>query len=133
MVTRKRFRRSRSGMTGSKAFELLTGTVAAARITYAGYCADGTRDGRIEDSEFDPDEIERDWEIYGEALTAFWKSGEYTMRETLAPYGIDVKLSPHLFECGGPRAVPWAARFLAPKTKPAKRAKTKPVKRAADL
>jgi hypothetical protein len=107
--------------------------VATGRVSYAGYCANGVKPGRIEDAEFDRDEIEHDWEQYGKALTAFWMSGEYTMRETLAPYGIDVKIAPHLWERGGPGAVPWAARFLAPKTKPAKRAKTKPVKRAADL
>jgi hypothetical protein len=79
--------------------------------------AAGTKGGKIEDAEFDRDEIEYDWEQYGEALTKFWRSGKYTMRETLALYGIDVKLPPHLWERGGPGAVPWAARFLAPKTK----------------
>jgi hypothetical protein len=51
------------------------------------------------------------------------------MSSTLAPYGIDVRISPHLFKAGGPKAVPWAARFLA-KAEP-KRVARKPVQKRA--
>ena len=117
MTTRKRTRRSRAGFTGCKAYELLTGKIATALVAYSGYAHSGATVGQIEDVEFDRDAAEYDWEEYGEALTKFWKSGDYTMRETLAPHGIDVKVAPWLWECGGPGKLPWAAKFLAPKTK----------------
>ena len=121
---RKRSRSLRSGITGYRIYELLTGKIAGSLISYAGYDADGKREGRLEDyNEFDRDEIERDWKEHGEALTAFWKSGEYTDTETLRPFGFDVKIPICYFSCGGPKATPWAATFLAKTKTPARKTK----------
>ena len=119
MPIRKRTRRGRGGITGAKVYELLTGEIALAHVNYDGYDRDGARQGRLEEfNEFDRDAVRHDWEVYGKELTAFWKSGECTCRETLLPFGIDVKIGPHLWEHGGPNSVPWAAKLYA-KTKPA--------------
>ena len=130
MPTRTRTRRSRAGISGYKIFELLTGKVAYSLVTYSGYSRDGTRDGPLEDlNEFDADAVRHDWELYGKELTAFWRSGEYTCTETLAPFGIDVKVSPHLWAHGGPKAVPWAETFCKAAAKPARKTTKRVTKR----
>jgi len=94
-------------------------------VNYCGYGRDGANGGTLEDGEFDVDAVAHDWEAYGAELTAFWMSGKYTCTETLAPFGIDVKVPIHLWSCGGPGKVPWAATFCKPAARPARKT-TKP-------
>ena len=54
--------------------------------------------------------MRQDWEANREALLAFWRSGEYTMTDTLAEFGLNVSMPPWLFVRGSRRTLPWAAK-----------------------
>ena len=52
----------------------------------------------------------QDWEANREALLAFWRSGKYTTTDTLAEFGLNVRVPPWLFVHGTPGTLPWAAK-----------------------
>jgi hypothetical protein len=54
--------------------------------------------------------MRQDWEANREALLAFWRSGQYTMTDTLAGFGVNVRIPPWLFVRSSPGTLPWAAK-----------------------
>ena len=56
------------------------------------------------------DEMRRDWEANREALLAFWRSGKHAMTDTLAEFGLNVRMKPWLLVRGSPNTLPWAAK-----------------------
>jgi len=109
MVARRRIKRSsRHGLTAYRVFELLTGEMQYPVSGYSGYGQPSPSAQSNRAESYISDAMERDWEIYGPALTRFWQSGAYTTTEALAAFGIDVRMRPWLFAAGGPDAVPWA-------------------------
>jgi hypothetical protein len=54
--------------------------------------------------------MRQDWEANREALLAFRRSGQYTMTDTLAGFGVNVRIPPWLFVRSSPGTLPWAAK-----------------------
>ena len=71
-------------------------------------CSDKGADGLAEN--YVTDEMRQDWEANREALLAFWRSGKYAMTDTLAEFGLNVRMQPWLFVRGSPSTLPWAAK-----------------------
>ena len=104
----------RRGLTAYKLVELLTGKIRYPMRGYDGY-GDGTEGGGNDLAEnYITDEMRQDWEANREALMAFWRSGEYTMTNTLAEFGLSVSMPPWLFVRGSRRTLPWAAKQFDP-------------------
>ena len=101
----------RRGLTAYKVVELLTGRVSYPLRGYDGYgdmLRDQGQDSLTEN--YITDAMRQDWEANREALLAFWRSGKHTMTDTLAEFGLDVRVPPWLFVRGSPRTLPWAAK-----------------------
>ena len=101
----------RRGLTAYKLVELLTGKIRYPIRYYDGY-GDGPKGGGNDDlaENYISDVMRQDWEANREALLAFWRSGKYTMTDTLAEFGLSVCMPPWLFVHGSPRTLPWAAK-----------------------
>jgi hypothetical protein len=101
----------RRGLTAYKVHELLAGKIKYPLRGYDGY-GDALRDqGRDSFTEnYISDSMRQDWEANREALLAFWRSGEYTMTDTLAEFDLNVCMHPWLFVRGSRRTLPWAAK-----------------------
>ena len=54
--------------------------------------------------------MRQDWEANREALLAFWRSGKSAMTDTLAEFGLNVRMKPWLLVRGSRRTLPWAAK-----------------------
>ena len=103
----------RRGLTAYKLVELLTGKISYPMRGYDGYGA-GPAGGDDLAENYISDVMRQDWEANREALLAFWRSGEYTMTDTLAEFGLDVRMHPWLFVRGSRRTLPWAAKQFDP-------------------
>ena len=100
----------RRGLTAYKVAELLTGRIMYPVRYYDGY-GDRLKKGGDDVAEnYITDVMRQDWEANREALLAFWRSGKYTMTDTLAEFGLNVRMLPWLFARGSPRKLPWAAK-----------------------
>ncbi len=99
----------RGGLTAYKLAELLTGEIMYPMRGYDGY-GDGPAGGDDLAENYISDVMRQDWEANREALLAFWRSGEYTMTDTLAEFGLNISMPPWLFVCGSRRTLPWAAK-----------------------
>jgi len=101
----------RSGLTAYKLIELLTGEISYPVRYYDGY-GDGLQNPGGDDlaENYISDAMREDWEANREALLAFWRSGKYTMTDTLAEFGLNVRMLPWLFICGSRNTLPWAAQ-----------------------
>ena len=99
----------RGGLTAYKLVELLTGEIMYPMSGYDGY-GTGPEGGDDLAENYISDVMRQDWEANREALLAFWRSGEYTMTDTLAEFGLNVCMHPWLFVRGSRRTLPWAAK-----------------------
>ena len=101
----------RRGLTAYKVVELLTGEIMYPIRYYDGY-GDGLRNPGGDDvaENHITDAMRQDWEANREALLAFWRSGKYTMTDTLAEFGLNVRVPPWLFVRGTRGTLPWAAK-----------------------
>ena len=101
----------RRGLTAYKVVELLTGEIMYPIRHYDGY-GDGLRNPGGDDvaDNHITDAMRQDWEANREALLAFWRSGRYTMTDTLAEFGLNVRMPPWLFVRGTRGTLPWAAK-----------------------
>jgi hypothetical protein len=105
----------RRGLTAYKLVELLVGRIRYPLRGYDGYgdmLLDQGRDSLTEN--YVSDAMREDWEANREALLAFWRSGKYATTDTLAEYGLNVRMLPWLFARGSRRTLPWAASALPP-------------------
>jgi hypothetical protein len=101
----------RRGLTAYKLVELLTGKIRYPMSGYDGYGTGSEGGGHHDLAEnYISDVMRQDWEANREALMAFWRSGEYTMTDTLAEFGLNVRMHPWLFVRGSRRTLPWAAK-----------------------
>jgi hypothetical protein len=102
----------RRGLNAYKVHELLMGVIKyPLKPYYTGYGnwdADHGRDNLTEN--YITDAMREDWEEHREALLAFWRSGEYTTTDSLAVFGLNVRMPPWLFVRGSSRTLPWAAQ-----------------------
>jgi hypothetical protein len=101
----------RGGLTAYKVYELLTGEIRYPLMHYDGY-GDAVRGQGGDDlaQNHISDAMRQDWEANRGALLAFWRSGKYTMTDTLAEFGLNVRMLPWLFVRGSRRSLPWAAK-----------------------
>ena len=99
----------RRGLTAYKVAELLTGKIMYRARGYDGY-GDGLKGGYDLAENYISDAMREDWEANREALLAFWRSGKHTMTDTLAEFGINVRMRPWLFVRGSPGTLPWVAK-----------------------
>ena len=99
----------RRGLTAYKLVELLTGEIMYPIRYYDGY-GDGPAGGDDFTENHISDAMRQDWEANREALMAFWHSGKYTMTDTLAEFGLNVRVPPWIFVHGSPGTLPWAAK-----------------------
>jgi hypothetical protein len=102
----------RRGLSAYKVVELLTGRVPLYPARgYDGY--GDARNGPARDdlvSNYVTDAMRQDWEENREELLAFWRSGKHAMTDTLAEFGLNVRMLPWLFARGTPGTLPWAAK-----------------------
>lgn len=102
----------RRGLTAYKVYELLTGEIRYPLMHYDGY-GDGYGDavrGQGGDDlaeNYISDAMRQDWEANREALLAFWRSGKTAMTDTLAEFGLNVRMLPWLFARGSRNTLPW--------------------------
>ena len=101
----------RRGLTADKLYELLTGEIRypVKPESYSGYGAFSAAGDDLAEH-YISDAMRQDWKENREALLAFWRSGEYTMTDTLAEFGLKVRIPPWIFVRGAPRTLPWAAK-----------------------
>ena len=100
----------RRGLTAYKLVELLTGEIMYPMRCYDGY-GDAHREGGNDLAENHiSDAMRQDWVANREPLLAFWRSGKPTMTDTLAEFGLNVRVPPWLFVHGSPGTLPWAAK-----------------------
>jgi hypothetical protein len=101
----------RRGLTAYKVHELLTGEIKYPMRGYDGYgdqLADQGRDNLT--ANYISGAMRQDWEANRDALMAFWRSGKLAMTETLAEFGIKVRMLPWLWARGSRKTLPWAAK-----------------------
>ena len=101
----------RRGLTAYKLVELLAGEIMYPLRGYDGY-GDALRDqGRDSLTEnYISDSMRQDWEANREALLAFWRSGKHAATDTLAEFGLNVRMKPWLLVRGSRRTLPWTAK-----------------------
>jgi hypothetical protein len=100
----------RRGLTAYKVHELLMGEIKYPVMGYDGYgdmVTDQGRDGLTEN--WISDAMRQDWKENREALMAFWCSGKLATTDSLAEFGLSVRMLPWLFVCGSRDTLPWAA------------------------
>ena len=100
----------RRGLTAYKLVELLTGKIMYPMMYYDGYGDGGPGGGDDLTENHISDAMRQDWEANREALMAFWRSGKYTTTDSLAEFGLNVRMPPWLFVHGSPGTLPWAAK-----------------------
>jgi hypothetical protein len=101
----------RRGLTAYKVVELLMGKIRYPLRGYDGYgdmLLDQGKDSFTEN--YISGAMRQDWEANREALLAFWRSGTLATTNTLAEFGLNVRMLPWLFARGSPRTLPWAAK-----------------------
>ena len=52
------------------------------------------------------------WQSVAGGLLAFWRSGKYTTTDTLAEFGLNVRIPPWIFVRGSRNTLPWAAKVF---------------------
>jgi hypothetical protein len=106
----------RRGLTAYKLVELLTGKIRYPLSSYGGY-GDMLRDQGSDSftENYISAAMRQDWEANRDALMAFWRSGKYTMTDSLAEFGLNVRMPSWLFVHGSPGTLPWAASALPQK------------------
>jgi hypothetical protein len=100
----------RRGLTAYKVHELLMGEIMYPAMYYDGYGDRHQKGGWDRTENFVSDAMRQDWEANREALMAFWRSGKIAGYDTLAGYGLKVKMLPWLKVVGSRNSLPWAAK-----------------------
>ena len=111
MMVRRTSTVRRRGLTAYKVHELLMGKIKYPLRGYDGY-GDMLLDKGADSLTANDvsDEMRRDWGENREALLAFWRSGKSAMTDTLAEFGLNVRMKPWLLVRGSPNTLPWAAK-----------------------
>ena len=101
----------RRGLTAYKLVELLAGEIMYPLRGYDGYGTGSEGGGHHDLAEnYISDVMRQDWEANREALLAFWRSGKHAATDTLAEFGLNVRMKPWLLARGSRRTLPWTAK-----------------------